>query len=383
MNQRPPHARLTAIGLMSGTSMDGIDAAVLVTDGDGEIEPGPSLSRAYAPELRGALLTALSEIAAADDPVRFRAKLSDLETRLTRANAEAVLALMDSGGLVPSAVDVVGYHGQTVLHRPQRRITVQLGDGALLARLTGVPVVNDFRTADVAAGGEGAPFAPAYHRALARASGETPLVVVNIGGVANVTWLDGAADPVAFDTGPGNALLDDFVAARTGRLYDEGGALALAGTVDEAALAALMANAYFDRPPPKSLDRNEFSARAVAHLMLEDGAATLAAFTARTIAGSARFIPTPPRRWVVSGGGRRNAAILRHLADLVGAEVATAEDAGWRGDDIEAEAFAYLAVRSLKGWPLSWPTTTGVPRPMPGGVSHWPGDRHPERVTAS
>jgi anhydro-N-acetylmuramic acid kinase len=372
MNQRARASGLTAIGLMSGTSMDGIDAAILMTDGEELVAPGPALSRPYPAALRAELGQALAEMAAAGDPVRLRATLGDLEARLTRENAEAVRGLMSRAGMGAGDIDVIGYHGQTVLHRPARAITVQLGDGALLAALTGIAVVNDFRAADVAAGGEGAPFAPAYHRALARMSGIMPLVVVNIGGVANVTWLTGDADPVAFDTGPGNALIDDFVAARTGRTLDEGGTLALSGTVDEAALAALLADDYFARPPPKSLDRNAFSAAPVAHLGLADGAATLAAFTARAIAGAARFFPAPPGRWIVSGGGRRNAAIMAALARAAGAGVMTAEDAGWRGDEVEAEAFAYLAVRALKGLALSWPTTTGVPAPMPGGVLNRP-----------
>ncbi|NND50355.1 MAG: anhydro-N-acetylmuramic acid kinase, partial [Rhizobiales bacterium] len=210
----------------------------------------------------------------------------------------------------------------------------------------------------------------AYHLALARASGVTPQVIVNIGGVANVTYLDAASDPLAFDTGPGNALIDDFVAARTGKPFDDNGTLARAGSVNREALQRLLDHQYFRRDPPKSLDRNAFSLAPVQGLSVEDGAATLTAFTARTIALAAQHFPAKPERFVVAGGGRRNAAIMDALKTALDAAVLTAEQAGWRGDDVEAEAFAYLAIRALKGLPLSWPTTTGVPAAQTGGVVH-------------
>ena len=279
------------------------------------------------------------------------------------ARVERLIA--ENPGLAP---ELVGFHGQTVFHAPRRRLTVQIGDGPALARRLRLPVVCDFRAADVAAGGEGAPFVPAYHRALVRAAGLTgDTVVVNIGGVANLTRLAADGAIAAGDTGPGNALLDDFVRARTGRPMDEGGALSGRGTVDRAVLAALMANPFFGLPMPKSLDRDAFSSGAVARRSTEDGAATLAAFTAATIAkgiavaGGADTI-------VVAGGGAHNPTILGMLEDAAGTPVLKAADLGWSGDFVEAEAFAYLAARSLAGLPLSYPETTGVPRPMPGGV---------------
>ena len=373
-------AVLTAIGLMSGTSMDGIDAGLVDSDGIGVTSRGMSLARAYPADLRADLQDVVARMAAADDPLALRRDLREFEKRLTSLNAEAVEALLRRAGLERADIDVIGYHGQTVLHRPERAMTIQLGLGQRLAALTGIAVVADFRAADVAAGGEGAPLAPAYHAALAAGLGIAPLAVVNIGGVANVTWLDGGHDPIAFDTGPGNALIDDLVLARTGRAMDEGGRLAAAGRVDEAALARLLDHAYFARPAPKSLDRNAFSSSPVAKLSLEDAAATLAAFTARTIACAARHFPRPPARWVVCGGGRHNGAIMAALARHIDGPVLTAEQAGWRGDDVEAEAFAYLAVRSLKGLPLSWPSTTGVPEPRTGGVLHRPPAQRTARV---
>ena len=271
-------------------------------------------------------------------------------------------------GWLPSDVGLLGFHGQTVLHEPEKGRTWQIGDGGLLARLTGIDTVSDFRSADVANGGQGAPFVPLYHQALAAALPERPLAVLNLGGVGNVTWVGtGPEDLVAFDTGPGNALVDDWALRHTGRPVDEDGRLARSGRVDGPALAALMQHPYFDRPAPKSLDRDAFDAAPVAGLSPADGAATLVAFTAAAVARSRDILPAAPRRWLVTGGGRRNPAVMAALAEALGQPVAPVESVGWDGDVLEAQAFAYLAVRSLAGLPLSLPTTTGVARPTCGG----------------
>ena len=345
-----------AIGLMSGTSMDGIDAALLANDGRGVTGHGPWLTQPYADSLRERLRAVLGGVGDVDGVARD----------ITMAHHQAVSDLLAKAALPASAVRAIGFHGHTVLHRPEARRTLQIGDGALLARLTGIDVVGDFRGADVAAGGQGAPLAPLYHAALA-AQLERPLAVLNVGGVANVTWLGRDVPPLAFDTGPGNALIDDWVRRHTGRLCDEGGGLAARGQVDDAALAALMAHAWFDRAPPKSLDRDDFSAVALGHLSVADGAATLTEFTAAAVAAALKHVPEPPRRWLVCGGGRHNRALMAALARRLGAPVQPVEAVGWRGDALEAEAFAYLAMRSLAGLPLSLPSTTGVPAPQRGG----------------
>ncbi|HEY8579121.1 MAG TPA: anhydro-N-acetylmuramic acid kinase, partial [Beijerinckiaceae bacterium] len=232
-----------------------------------------------------------------------------------------------------------------------------------------LPVVWDMRAADVAAGGQGAPLAPAWHRALALAGGlDLPIAALNLGGVGNVTFVPAAGDPVAFDTGPGNALLDDLMLARTGRAMDRDGACAAAGRVDAAALAALTAHPYFDAPPPKSLDRNAFSIRPVEGLSTEDAAATLAAFTVATVMRGLAHLPATPRLLVVCGGGARNGHLMRLLAEAAPCPVAAAGAVGWDGDALEAQAFAYLGARARRGLPLTWPTTTGVGAPTPGGV---------------
>lgn len=355
---------VTAIGVISGTSMDGIDVAVISSDGEDVVEPGPGATFPYPPATSAALRAIIA------DPEATRGPLTDLERAVTDAHVAAIGAFMKECGLDPLSVALVGLHGQTILHRPRERFTRQLMDGARAARLLGVDVVSDFRAADVAAGGEGAPFAPLYHAAISAAV-PRPLMILNWGGVGNVTYLGAKGEVVAFDTGPANALIDDFVMRRRGLSHDANGALAASGCADANALAAMMNDAYFDKAPPKSLDRNHFHAlaRAVETLSDADGAATLAAFTVEATAAAARFFAVKPLRWLVTGGGRRNSALMRALGQrLAAAPVEPIEAIGYDGDALEAQCFAYLAIRSRRGLPLSLPSTTGVPKPTVGGV---------------
>jgi anhydro-N-acetylmuramic acid kinase len=364
MNPRAP--LLSAIGVISGTSMDGIDVALIRSDGETHVEPGPGDTFAYPAQVKRALQDIIADPDAALGP------LDDLQRAVTDSHVAAVVAFMDKFAVPRDSVALVGLHGQTILHRPRERFTRQLCDGARASRLLGLDVVNDFRAADVAAGGEGAPFVPLYHAAIC-APLERPLMVLNWGGVGNVTYLGADGEIVAFDTGPANALIDDFVSRRRGLTHDEGGALAAAGRVDKAVLARLMSDPYFNAAPPKSLDRNHFHALAgeVERLGDEDGVATLAAFTIEATAAALRHVGGRPQRWLVCGGGRRNATMMAALGAKLGARVEPIETIGYDGDVIEAQCFAYLALRSRRGLPLSLPTTTGAPRPMPGGV-FWP-----------
>ena len=354
----------TAIGLMSGTSLDGIDAALVRTDGRERVETGAFCTIPYEDGLRERLRACLGGGGAKD-------VLAAVTEELTDAHAQAVAKLIDETGADAHAIDLIGYHGHTILHAPDHRRTWQIGDGARLAARTGIAVVNDFRSADVGAGGQGAPLVPLYHQALA-ASLKRPLAVLNIGGVANVTWL--GADPdqqaIAFDTGPGNALIDDWVLRGTGRRCDEDGVLAARGTVSDAALAALLDHPYFSRPAPKSLDRDAFDPSPVRALSLEDGAATLTAFTVATVAAALPLLPEAPQRWLVTGGGRLNPTLMAGLAQALGTPVESVDSVGWSGDALEAQAFAYLAVRSRLNLPLTLPTTTGVSYPISGGRFH-------------
>lgn len=361
-----------AVGLMTGTVLDGnIDVALLRTDGDSIAGFGAYRLAPY-PEGLSDLLFATLDAARkwnfeGPEPAIFR----EAQDRLTRAQAEAVRALVEEKGPGLGGLGIVGFHGQSVLHRgrtPERiGATRQLGDGALMARMLGVPVAWDFRSADVAAGGQGAPLAAIYHRALlARLPDPAGTAVLNLGGVGNLTWSDGER-LIAFDTGPANAPINDFVRARGRGPMDRDGALALAGRVDEEALARALRHPYLDRPYPKSLDRFEFGAGLGEGLSDEDGAATLTAFTCAAVGRGLDLLPERPRRLIVCGGGRHNPAIMTMLPARAGVEAVPAEAVGWRGDAIEAECFAFLAQRVRRGLPISFPTTTGAPRPLTGG----------------
>jgi anhydro-N-acetylmuramic acid kinase len=361
---------MNAIGLMSGTSLDGVDIALIETDGRSVTSFGPSGYRPYSAQERGLLRHALADATTLTSRNDRPGVLAQAEWAVTVAHAEAVAAFTAQHGIAREDIDIVGFHGQTVLHRPDQRMTVQIGDAHALARAIHIPVMHDFRAADVAAGGQGAPFVPVYHRALAMSLGrEGPVVVVNIGGVSNITYIDGYDTLIACDTGPGNALLDDYVFRTTGQAYDKDGRLAAQGNADAAWIAQALQHSFFGKRPPKSLDRNAFAALTLPDLPLQDGAATLTALTVEAIVKIIPHLPKVPQSWIVAGGGARNPAMVRLLRQRVApAQVDVADALGWAGDAIEAQAFAFLAARSLEGLPLSYPATTGVTQPMTGGV---------------
>ena len=360
---------MTAIGLMSGTSLDGVDVALIETDGKRVGAFGPSGYRPYTEQERGLLRDALAEAVNLPRRDARPGVIGEAERAITVAHAEAVAAFTAQHRISREDIDIVGFHGQTVLHRPAQRLTVQIGDAQALAKAIHVPVMHDFRAADVAAGGQGAPFVPVYHRALAQSLGrEGPICVVNIGGVSNITYIDGDA-LIACDTGPGNALLDDFMFRVMGQPYDCEGRLAAQGEPDAEWIARALQHPFFALPPPKSLDRNDFASLKLRDMSPADGAATLTAFTAAAIAQIIPRLPKPPQSWIVVGGGTRNLTMLRLLRDKVApATVEPADALGWSADAMEAQAFGFPAARGLKGLPLSYPATTGVPMPMTGGV---------------
>ena len=354
-----------ALGLMSGTSLDGIDAALIRTDGEHIYEFGASLTVHFDDAMKAILHAA----------VRGQGDLLMAEHVMTMKHAEAVKALLEKANLTYKDVEVVGFHGQTVAHRPDEDLTWQMGNGALLAEKTRIDVVCDFRRRDVAAGGEGAPLVPLYHAALARHM-ELPIAVLNIGGIANVTWIGKserasnelmALDILAFDTGPGNVMINEWADVRTGVDYDEGGKLALAGKTDTTMLADLLSNPYFAKHPPKSLDRNHFNSDKLQHMSTEDGAATLTEFVVAAVEQGSHYFPSPAKQWFITGGGRHNNALMGKLKEKL-KHVYAVESLGWQGDVLEAQAFAFLAVRSLKRLPLSLPSTTGTLRAVTGGA---------------
>lgn len=361
-----PGKPLLSLGLMSGTSLDGVDAALVLTDGHRVERCGLATTRPYPDALRASLRGVLGGAP--------QERLAQVERDLTLFHADVVRDLLRQAGHRPADVDVIGFHGHTILHRPHDRKTWQIGDGALLARETGIAVVNDFRTDDVVAGGQGAPLVPVFHAALVQdAELAGPLVVLNLGGVGNVTWIGGDGDLLAFDTGPGNALIDDWALRHTGQPVDLDGALAAQGTVDAALVARFVEHPYFARRPPKSLDRDDFAqfaADLTKDLSAPDGAATLTAFTVAAVAQAQKHFPQPVRHWLVCGGGRRNPRIMQGLAQALSSPVTAVDGQGWDGDALEAQAFAFLAVRSLHGLPLTFPGTTGGARPLTGGRLH-------------
>ena len=354
------------LGLMSGTSLDAIDIALIETDGQTTSTFIAGESFLYDPMFRNQVRERCGKKADRADPNTIW-----LETELTKRHAVAVQAFLSKKGIDKASVDLIGFHGQTIWHNPKQKETIQLGDGRLLADMTGIDVVNDFRSADVAAGGQGAPLVPLYHQLLVSGLPK-PVAIVNIGGVANLTWIgsDDESDILSFDTGPGNAMIDDWVLEYTGKKYDEGGALAAQGTIAQSYIELFLHHPYFQIKPPKSLDRNAFMNFRPKGISDADGAATLTMMTARSIADALLSLPTEPTRIYVAGGGRHNTTLMSWISEISHLPISSVDDLGWRGDYLEAEAFAYLAVRSVLGLPLSLPTTTGVDQPTTGGVLH-------------
>lgn len=347
------------IGLMSGTSMDGVDAALIRTDGEAVTGFGGALTQPYDEKFRERLRAILGLTSPSD-------VITAVERDLTDFHIMAVKTLLAQEGLSAGDISAIGFHGHTISHDPAIGFTWQIGDGDRLARETGIDVVYDFRTTDVATGGEGAPLVPAYHAALA-ADLRKPVAFLNVGGVANVTYIGRDGEVIAFDTGPGNALIDDFLLERTGQGVDTDGDTAAHGRVNAGILGRLMDNAYFDRPPPKSLDRGSLSGKAAQLLSTADGAATLTAFTVEAVARAKHHLPEEAVQWLVCGGGRHNRTLMRRLRERLQADVTAVEDFGWDGDALEAQAFGFLAARSIRRLPITFPKTTGAPRPLTGG----------------
>ena len=372
-----------AIGLMSGTSMDGIDLAVMETDGIDQVRRGPSFFVPYDAAFRRRIEAALDEARAIERRDERPGGLADLERDITLRHADAVERFRAAHPGEAGRATLIGFHGQTVLHRPERALTVQLGDGALLAETTGLPVVFDMRARDMEEGGQGAPLVPVYHAALARSLAAEhaalfPIAFVNVGGISNVTWVPREGEPVAFDSGPGNALIDQWVSTQGGVPFDQNGMIASEGGVVRVVVDRYLASPFFARRAPKSLDRGDFTLEHAAGLELADGARTLAAVSAKAILEAAAHMPEPPRLWIVCGGGRKNPHIVADLADGAArrdARVLLAEDVALDGDAMETEAWAYLAVRSARGLPLSFPTTTGCRGAVTGGVRAEPARR--------
>lgn len=346
---------LSVLGLMSGTSMDGIDIAHIKTDGQNYIEFGIAETIPFPSDFR-ARLKAFTDLLNSTE-------LHSLESDFTQLTIKYVDEFIKKHRL---DIDLIGFHGQTLYHNPLNQETLQIGNGELLSSKLNINVVYDFRSADIKEGGEGAPIVPIFHQTVFQEK-ERPLVVLNIGGVANITWIGkDNNDLIAFDTGPGNALLDDWVLQNTKSHFDVQGRLAQSGQVDYDLVKSFLTHNYFLKPPPKSLDRNDFKVK-LDHLSIEDGAATLVEITVQSIVASNKFLPEEPVCWVITGGGRHNDFLLKRLGKELQKPVLPIEDVGFDGDALEAQAMGYLAVRTFKNLPITFPKTTGVPHPLCGG----------------
>ena len=359
MKENSKFEPLCALGLMSGTSLDGIDIALLVTNGEAVSKFGPTGTMPYSTSLREKIRSTLGGIG----------DVAGAEEQVTEAHISAVKNFLTHHSINSAEIDLIGFHGHTILHSPLYGKTWQIGNGKRLAQELSIDVIADFRGADIASGGEGAPLAPIFHKALAQ-NLDLPSCILNIGGVANLTWISEEEAMVAFDTGPGNALIDDWMLQHTGKTMDVNGTLAATGRIDKTALKELLTDPYFGRPAPKSLDRNHFSERATRVLTRTNAAdhvATLTAFTAQAVLLGLRNLPQPPLQFLVSGGGRKNNTLMKHLQTELKTPVNSVESVGWCGDAMEAQLLAFLSVRSRYGLPISFPTTTGVTTPITGG----------------
>jgi len=364
-----------AIGLMSGTSLDGVDAAIIKTDGNQITRFGKACHISYTVEQREQLQEAFAHAKRENNPNVRSNSILIAEGVINRLHLDAINEIISINQLQKNDIEVIGFHGQTLLHKPEKGWSWQIGDGSELAENTGIKVVNDFRRFDVENGGQGAPLVPIFHRALLP-NDETdfPIALLNIGGVANLTWFNGRDpnDMVAFDTGPGNALLDDWIRKHSDLPYDKDGEISSKGNVQEILVNDLMNHDYFKEMPPKSLDRDAFDVSSLSMLSVEDGAATLIAFTVNAIKMAEVMCPDFVKKWYVCGGGAHNPTMMQMLSDELYGDVESISSIGFDGDYVEAEAFAYLAVRKLYNLPITFPGTTGINEPSTGGKVHMP-----------
>ncbi len=351
------------IGLMTGTVMDGnVDIALLKTDGETIEEFGPYTLASYPPETNQLIAEAMAAAQdwnfAEQEPEIF----ARAEKALSEGQAHAISQFIAKNSISTQSISLIGFHGQTVLHRApkdgQKGATRQLGDGQIIADMLGIPVIYDFRTQDIEAGGQGAPLAAIYHQALLRSAGlsedPTDTAILNLGGVANISWWDGHNTLIAFDTGPANAPINDWISAHNQGDMDRDGLIAARGQVDEARLQNLLKHPYLTEPFPKSLDRNSFTKEMATGLSLQNGAATLTAFSASAVGKALDMLPKHPARLVACGGGRKNPQLLKEIEARANVKILPAEELGWRGDAVEAECFAFLAARCNRNLPISF-----------------------------
>lgn len=368
------------IGLMSGTSRDGVDAALIKTDGLNSVEAVAFQFEPYSDTLKAVIADACDIAMDSRHPAANRS-IDYCESLLDERHLAATESLLNKAGISASEIAAIGLHGHTIAHRADLGWTWQIGNPAFLANQLNIPVMSNMRNFDVMFGGQGAPLIPVFHRALF-ADASQPVAVLNLGGVANLTFIGADGALVAFDCGMANALIDDWMSQKTNYPFDAGGDFAGNGVVDQRLLQAMLDHPFFSAPIPKSLDRKDFNLDLAKDLSAHDGAATLTAFSAKAVTMGLEHFSGRPQRLIVCGGGRKNGTMLKMIEKYSGIPTVLTDDLGWDGDAIEAQGFAYLAYRCLHGLPITYPGTTGVAEPMSGGVLTQPDRIIAEKVPA-
>jgi anhydro-N-acetylmuramic acid kinase len=362
---------ITTIGLMSGTSSDGIDASIIKSDGENEVHFIGNFFLAYEENVKIKIRSLKEKINLISDLNKNKLEIATLEREITLLHAKTVDLITKKNKIDKSKIDLIGFHGHTIFHNFAEKKTIQIGDGKLLAQLTNSNVVNNFRENDINNGGQGAPLVPIFHKLLQnKLDLKKPILIVNIGGISNVTYIGQEKEIVSLDTGPGNCLIDKILQlkSKNKKQFDKNGAIAFSGSIDKNILESYLNDPYYDSLPPKSLDINDFSISPLRSLSLEDSVSTLSELTALTIVNSLSFFSVKPKKIILCGGGRKNKYIFERIKQLSNIPTNNIDEYNINGDFIESQAFAYLAIRSFLKKHISFPETTGVSRPSTGGV---------------
>ena len=357
---------LHSIGLMSGTSMDGVDASIIKSDGEQFIEIIENIYLKYDNQLKLELKKVVDSCKTKEDFNKYSKNIKEIEKKITMKHAEACKKIMEKKqGL---KIDVIGFHGQTILHKPHKGYSIQIGDSNLLLNLTKVSIVSDFRNNDILNGGQGAPLTPLYHKLISlKIKSKFPIAFINIGGITNITYLENKNKIESFDSGPGNFLIDAWVKSRSKLDYDDKGKLAQLGTINENILKDFLSKPYYKEKFPKSLDVKEFNLNNIKKLTLEDGCSTLSMLTVKSICMAINSFKKKPGTIIFSGGGRKNKFIINSIKKILNKSVSLIDEFNFDGDFIESQAFAYLAIRSYLNKFITLPSTTGVKKPCKGG----------------
>jgi len=356
-----------SLGLMSGTSMDGVDASIIKSDGEKFIEIIDDFYLKYDDQIKLKLKRIIDLCSSKDQFFKISKDIQDIEKKITLYHVRACKLIIKKNKNI--RLDLIGFHGQTILHKPKKGYSIQIGDSQLLSKLTNTSVISNFRENDISNGGQGAPLAPIYHKLiLNKIKATLPSAIINIGGISNITYFENDNKLVGFDTGPGNYLIDKWVQSQKNIQFDKDGLIAKSGKVSEKLLKKILSNRYYKKKPPKSLDVKDFNFKNFNKISLEDGAATLSMLTVKSIGNAINNFAKYPNKILLSGGGRKNKFITNNIKKILKCPVCLIDDYNFNGDFIESQTFAFLAIRSYLKKNITYPTTTGVKNPSSGGL---------------